>query len=168
LSKSRVCFVALWLATLATDAACSHDAPAGSSGASPGTSFQLGGAPDADCTAPSAGDESAAGGPHADCSASESVDYARDVAPILENCAGEVCHHFDPSTLRGWIGAPADECCNQRELIAPGQPERSYLIDKLEGQHLCYGARMPLDRAPLTPSEIAVLKSWICGGATLP
>lgn len=132
-------------------------------------SLNLGGAFDGNCSAAGA-DGSAAGDSEAssDCSSEASVDYAQDVAPILSRCSGEVCHHFGTADVRAWIGASADECCNQRELIAPGRPERSYLIDKLEGQRLCAGERMPLDRPPLATGDIAVLKGWICGGAMLP
>ena len=108
-------------------------------------------------------------GAAASCATSEPVDYATQVAPILGTCHGEVCHDFsDTSTLRAFIAAPAPECCDLRELIAPGHPERSYFLDKLRGGRLCYGSRMPLDRGVLPAADLLILEAWICQGAPLP
>jgi hypothetical protein len=137
-----------------------------------GVTLSFGGEGTRDCS--SAGEAgldapAAQGGEAAGCSADAHVDYAMQVAPILATCRGEVCHDFsESSNVRAFIAAPADECCNRRELIAPGHPERSYLVDKLRGQRLCYGARMPLNRASLTDVQLSLIQSWICQGAVLP
>lgn len=97
------------------------------------------------------------------------IDYPTQVAPILGTCGGEVCHQFaGPDGIATFIAAPSNECCNQRQLIAPGHPERSYLVDKLRGQRLCYGKRMPEDRGALADADVAVIQAWICQGALLP
>ncbi len=57
---------------------------------------------------------------------------------------------------------------NRRLLVAPGQPESSYLIDKLEGTHRDVGgsgARMPRGDDPLSDAEVATIRSWIASGA---
>ena len=48
--------------------------------------------------------------------------------------------------------------------VAPGNPNASYLIQKLEGT-AAFGARMPLGREPLPQSDIDVIRQWIIDGA---
>ena len=48
--------------------------------------------------------------------------------------------------------------------VSPGDPNNSYLIQKLEG-HAAVGAQMPLDEAPLPASTIAFVVQWITDGA---
>jgi hypothetical protein len=48
--------------------------------------------------------------------------------------------------------------------VEPGDPDNSYLIRKLEGT-AGSGEQMPLDGAPLSQSEIAVIRQWISDGA---
>jgi hypothetical protein len=143
----------------------------GQSGSSalPGLMLDFGGAEQRDCPTPDAGAANGDGGATGTCAGAARVDYATEVAPILAGCHGEVCHDFSqPSGIEAFIGTPADECCNQRELIAPGHPEQSYLLDKLAGKKLCYGARMPLNLPPLADADLRTLHDWICGGALLP
>jgi hypothetical protein len=47
--------------------------------------------------------------------------------------------------------------------VAPGLPDNSYLVQKLEGS--AGGAQMPLGGAPLDPAEIAAIRLWITNGA---
>jgi hypothetical protein len=49
--------------------------------------------------------------------------------------------------------------------VAPGNPDASYLIQKLEGT-AAVGGRMPLNGTPLPPETIAVIRQWITDGAT--
>jgi hypothetical protein len=49
--------------------------------------------------------------------------------------------------------------------VAPGDPENSYLVWKIEGRAGIGGVRMPSGRAPLTAEEIAVIRQWIADGA---
>ncbi|MGH8530832.1 MAG: c-type cytochrome domain-containing protein [Nevskiales bacterium] len=51
--------------------------------------------------------------------------------------------------------------------VEPGNPDNSYLIQKLEGRALL-GGRMPLGRPPLSPETIAVIRQWITEGAAPP
>jgi hypothetical protein len=49
--------------------------------------------------------------------------------------------------------------------VAPGDPETSYIIHKLEGRSGITGARMPFNGTPLTDGQILVIKRWIELGA---
>jgi hypothetical protein len=48
--------------------------------------------------------------------------------------------------------------------VAPGDPDRSYLIHKLEGR-ATVGGRMPLNLPPLPDATIQVIRQWISDGA---
>lgn len=51
-------------------------------------------------------------------------------------------------------------------LVAPGDPEHSYLIQKLEGRPGIVGLRMPRNGPPfLTEGQIRVVRRWIEIGA---
>jgi mono/diheme cytochrome c family protein len=47
--------------------------------------------------------------------------------------------------------------------VAPGDPDASYVIEKLEGAAGIQGARMPRGGPYLSPAQIAEVKSWIVG-----
>jgi len=50
--------------------------------------------------------------------------------------------------------------------IIPGDPENSYLVQKLEGRPGIVGLRMPFSGAPfLTDGQMSILKRWIAIGA---
>jgi hypothetical protein len=51
--------------------------------------------------------------------------------------------------------------------VAPGDPNGSYLIHKLEGS-AAVGSRMPLGGAPLPQADINVIRQWIRDGAQPP
>ena len=92
-------------------------------------------------------------------------DFATDVAPLFSGCNGEICHSFGAGAIASQIGVPASECCNAIAIIDPGHPESSYLLNKLSGQGLCQGDRMPLGRAPFNGDDLQVISDWICQGA---
>jgi hypothetical protein len=48
--------------------------------------------------------------------------------------------------------------------VTPGNPDASYLIQKLEG-HAAVGSRMPLNQPPLPQATIDVIRQWISNGA---
>jgi hypothetical protein len=50
-------------------------------------------------------------------------------------------------------------------LVAPTDPDGSYLIRKLDGAAGITGGRMPLNRAALPQSDINLIRDWILGGA---
>jgi hypothetical protein len=49
--------------------------------------------------------------------------------------------------------------------VAPGDPENSYMIHKLEGRAGITGQRMPLAGTALTDGQILVIRRWIELGA---
>ena len=49
--------------------------------------------------------------------------------------------------------------------VAPGDPESSYIIHKLEGRAGITAARMPFNGTPLTEGQILVIRRWIELGA---
>jgi hypothetical protein len=51
------------------------------------------------------------------------------------------------------------------QRVAPGDPENSYLIHKVEGRSGITGQRMPLAGTPLTDGQILVIRRWIELGA---
>ncbi|HEY2409035.1 MAG TPA: hypothetical protein VGI10_23685 [Polyangiaceae bacterium] len=93
--------------------------------------------------------------------------YTTDVAPVLAECGGETCHGAfgSPSGLAAQaIGVRAEECCTHPPIISPGHPESSYMINKLLGQGICAGVRMP-PPGPLSAEQIQIVSDWICEGA---
>lgn len=61
------------------------------------------------------------------------------------------------------VGVDSTEV-NALKRIAPGDPDNSYLIQKIEGT-AAIGARMPRGRTPLTDDVIKAIRQWISNGA---
>jgi hypothetical protein len=61
------------------------------------------------------------------------------------------------------VGVPSVEVPSLLR-VKPGDPDSSYIIQKLEG-HAAVGARMPLGGPYLSTDEIAVIRLWITDGA---
>jgi hypothetical protein len=105
------------------------------------------------------------------CTPTRNVSYTDDVVPILgKNCSGEVCHSGEwagAGAQRTLVDVPAKECCDARKLVRPGDPNGSYVIQKLRGTDLCDGGRMPLGRT-IDERDIATISDWICEGAPGP
>jgi hypothetical protein len=100
-------------------------------------------------------------------SPAQTVDFVRDVKPILEARCYE-CHgprksrgrlrlDFKASAFKGGMTGPA---------ILAGKSADSLMIHRVLG--LDDEDRMPLDADPLTDAQIALLKSWIDQGAAWP
>jgi hypothetical protein len=52
------------------------------------------------------------------------------------------------------------------KLVAPGDPENSYIVHKLEGRSDIVGLRMPRNSGPfLTDGQMLIIKRWIELGA---
>ncbi len=104
--------------------------------------------------------------------------------PTLENvqrmvfepaCAIEACHdastqagELDLSTLErsrdGLIGIPAVNSVaaeNRWLLVKPGDPERSFLVRKIEFPGMGEGAPMPVGDQQLTDPYVDLLYEWI-------
>ena len=50
--------------------------------------------------------------------------------------------------------------------VIPGNPDNSYLIQKLEGAPGIVGQRMPIGGQFLTDGQILIVRRWIANGAT--
>jgi hypothetical protein len=62
------------------------------------------------------------------------------------------------------VGVPSAEVPGL-ERVAPGDPDSSYLVQKLEGASGIVGARMPFGGPYLPQSTIDVIRQWITNGA---
>ncbi|MEJ1965361.1 MAG: hypothetical protein WDO56_29015 [Gammaproteobacteria bacterium] len=61
------------------------------------------------------------------------------------------------------VNTPSVEVPSLKRVL-PGQPDSSYLIQKLEG-HAAVGGQMPLGQTPLPQATIDVIRQWIANGA---
>jgi hypothetical protein len=61
------------------------------------------------------------------------------------------------------VGVPSTEVPSILR-VAPGDPNNSYIIQKLEG-HAAVGGQMPLGETPLPATTIAFIAQWITDGA---
>jgi hypothetical protein len=93
--------------------------------------------------------------------------FTREIVPLFNSCAGEVCHSFNAGQIAQQVGVPSVECCEELQMIEPGHPERSYVLRKLSGLNLCGGAQMPLDKPAFSADDIQTVSDWICQGADI-
>ena len=49
--------------------------------------------------------------------------------------------------------------------VAPGNPDGSYLIHKIEGRGSISGSQMPRSAPPLSAGDIQRIRDWITAGA---
>ncbi len=101
------------------------------------------------------------------CVPSRRVSYSKDVSPVLRACSGEICHDSTwggPNAYADLVGRAATECCDGRLLVAPGDPSRSYVVQKLRGVDLCRGGRMPA-LGSISDAAVQMIADWICEGA---
>lgn len=103
------------------------------------------------------------------------LSYASDILPMfVADCTSTGCHgapvpqeQLDLRAGNGYdelVGVPAAQC-GDRLLVAPGDPDASYLLDKLLGVDTCFGTRMPKAADPYTAVQIDLVTAWICQGA---
>jgi hypothetical protein len=62
------------------------------------------------------------------------------------------------------VGVPSAE---QPALlrVKPGDPDNSYMVQKIEGLNTITGNRMPLNENPLLPAVINAIRQWVTNGA---
>ncbi len=105
------------------------------------------------------------------------VTLSGDVQPIFTgNCALSGCH-AGSSPEQGMSLAAGQAFSNvvnvtagqaSMNRVTPNQPDSSYLVHKVQGTHLTAGgsgSRMPLNRSPLSQSDIDLIRDWIQAGA---
>jgi hypothetical protein len=120
---------------------------------------------------------------------SRTISLRSDVLPIfMANCSTTATCHGSPTGIevflaggaanaasirKGIVGVKAAELSSMPYVTA-GDPTKSYLMLKLEGQEHQYdgqctdsscGAQMPLEGAPLDATTQATIRSWIEQGA---
>jgi hypothetical protein len=105
------------------------------------------------------------------------VSFAADVQPIFtQSCAKTNCHKgtqpdagLDLSAGKAYaeiVGVATAECSGDRTRVIPGDPDESYLFDKVLGVDLCNkSSQMPINSPKLSEAKLAVLHAWICAGA---
>ena len=109
------------------------------------------------------------------CELSAPVSFSADVLPIFAaSCAKGMCHakgagamglELSPdAAFAALVNRPSVECKGARLLVAPGLPDKSYLMDKLSGVRLCSGGRMP-STAGLPLAKVETITTWICDAA---
>lgn len=91
-------------------------------------------------------------------------------AILIPACATAGCHDADAvaggldltvTDLEGTLVGALSGTCEGQLLVSPGDPEGSFLFDKLQAQPAC-GASMPIaERLP--PEDIACIAEWIEG-----
>src|SRR5262249_45487092 len=94
-------------------------------------------------------------------------------------CAGSSCHlgstappyglDLSPDvSYQNLVGVAARELRSQVR-IAPGQPDRSYLLCKVDPSCISLvGAHMPLGLSGLPIAEVKLIREWILAGAPRP
>ena len=89
--------------------------------------------------------------------------FNRKIAPLLVNHCLE-CH--DTATRKGDLDLSRRESAfaggSGGEVIVPGQPAESYLVESVRT------GEMPRKREPLAETDIGLLEEWIAGGAGWP
>lgn len=92
---------------------------------------------------------------------------------FVPNCATTGCHlgagapqglRLDDANSFGLLVGVASSEESSILRVAPGDPDNSYLIQKLEGS-ASVGSQMPLNAPPLEQSTIDVIRQWITDGA---
>ena len=93
--------------------------------------------------------------------------YLQDVKPILKSRC-YACHGAlkQEAGLRLDAGRLIRKGGDSGEVIVPGQPERSVLVERISAANLF--ERMPPEGDPLSDAQIAVLRQWIADGAHSP
>jgi hypothetical protein len=103
----------------------------------------------------------------APASPTSTVDYARDIAPILKEYCAE-CH--GPTKARGRLRLHTPDLIRRGGFsgtpVTPGNSEDSLVVRRVLG--LDGEDRMPLDSDPLPDALVARLRAWIDQGANMP
>lgn len=102
------------------------------------------------------------------------VSFSEDILPLLDtSCSGSQCHteeervaplDLEPTAAYDHLVNVMAEGCDA-VLVVPGDPDNSYLLDKLLGGTVCDGAQMPLAEKQLPDAALSRFVRWICDGA---
>ena len=108
----------------------------------------------------------------------QAVSFASQLQPILTaSCTGAQCHdamipasglQLTAGTAYGaLVNVSSKEApCTSYKLVAPGKPDQSYLVFKLQGTGTCFsGGVMPKGMPALSPTQLQLFRDWIANGA---
>ncbi|HEU4728570.1 MAG TPA: hypothetical protein VFT22_11785 [Kofleriaceae bacterium] len=108
----------------------------------------------------------------------QNVSFSKQLQPIFDaSCSGAQCHdasqpasglQLTAGTSYGALVGPSstEAPCTGYRLVAPGQPDQSYLVFKLQGSGACTsGSRMPKGAAALSAAQLQLFRDWIANGA---
>jgi hypothetical protein len=108
----------------------------------------------------------------------QAVSFASQIQPILTaTCLGAQCHDASQpasglnltagAAYASLVGIASTEApCTAYQLVAPGQPDQSYLVWKLQGSGACSsGSRMPKAMPALPAAQVQLIRDWIANGA---
>lgn len=102
--------------------------------------------------------------------------YQQKIAPLFRSKCG-TCHitgteagniQLTPAQAIAAVVDVASQEAPKYKRVAPGDPDNSYLVMKLEGTHIDKGGSgtaMPFGAPPLSPQEIVDIRQWIKEGA---
>ena len=90
------------------------------------------------------------------------ADFSRDIRPILSSKCLK-CHGPDAGARKAGLRLDQRESAIDREAIVPGSPVKSALIDRITTRDP--DDRMPPEGPPLSPEQIASVRTWIEEGA---
>jgi hypothetical protein len=110
------------------------------------------------------------------CTVTAPVSFRSDVEPILDRgCTAAGCHtgmrpkeDLALDTGKAYaelVGVATKQCGGQRQLVVPGNPSTSYLMQKLLNVDICMGSQMPKAGQSLPAADLEVISNWICAGA---
>ncbi len=92
------------------------------------------------------------------------IEYNRDVRPILaENCFA--CHGADSAARKADLRLDRREDAIKAEAIAPGDPEKSALIERIFSDDKAQVMPPRKTKKKLTAAQKETLKRWIAAGA---
>lgn len=106
------------------------------------------------------------------------MSFANDVQPIFdEACAKSMCHNassrkegLDLSAGNAFeqiVNHASKQCNGAKIRIRPGNPDDSYLLDKMRDEDLCGNSKQmpPPTDTPLFNGEVGLIERWVCQGA---
>lgn len=114
--------------------------------------------------------------PNDGSSSNNDVSFSADIAPLFQShCAS--CHQ--PGGFAALSGVSLDlragtaysglfeesATATGRQIVVAGDPDASFLFEKVTESSPSVGERMPLFGAALSDSQIAQLRAWILAGA---
>jgi len=96
--------------------------------------------------------------------AAEPVNFAKQIAPILQNHCLR-CHK--PGNAKGDLNLTTRTALIDGGYLLPKQPEESYLLEVITSQNSNPPA-MPKAGQPLSKTQVQLIRQWVTEGATWP